>query len=72
MGFNVWRLDMFKDERLRKPWFVTQTDQGVATQDLFFWQNARQYGYRCAIDCSIKVGHYDLTGQRGGIADYVW
>jgi hypothetical protein len=72
MGFNVWRLDMFKDERLRKPWFVTQTDQGVATQDLYFWSDARKYGYRCAIDCSVKVGHYDLEGKRGGIPDYVW
>ena len=72
MGFNVWRLDMFKDERLRKPWFVTQTEHGVATQDLYFWNDARKYGYRCAIDCSVKVGHYDLDGKRGGIADYVW
>jgi hypothetical protein len=72
MGFNVWRLDMFKDERLRKPWFVTQTENGVSTQDLYFWSEARKYGYRCAIDCSVKVGHYDLTGQRGGVPDYVW
>ena len=72
MGFNVWRLSMFKDERLRKPWFVTQTENGVATQDLYFWRDARQYGYRCAVDCSIKVGHYDLTGARGGIEDYIW
>jgi len=72
MGFNVWRLDMFKDERLRRPWFVTQTENGVATQDLYFWGDARKYGYRCAIDCSVKVGHYDLTGQRGGVPDYVW
>ena len=72
MGFNVWRVDMFKDERLQKPWFVTQTDNGVATQDLYFWKEARKYGYRCAIDCSVKVGHYDLDGKRGGIPDHVW
>lgn len=72
MGFNMFRLDMFKDEKLRRPWFVTQTENGVATQDLYFWADARKHGYRCAIDCSIKVGHYDLDGKRGGIPDMVW
>lgn len=69
MGFNVWRLAMFRDERLRKPWFKTlngSEGQGIGTQDLFFWGDARKYGYRCAIDCSIKVGHYDLAN------DFVW
>lgn len=62
MGFNLWRLEMFKDKRLRKPWFVTRRDSGgVSTQDLYFWSDARKYGYRCAIDCSVKVGHYDLA-----------
>lgn len=65
MGFNLWRLEMFKDKRLRKPWFATQTKEGVSTQDLYFWADARKYGYRCAIDCSIKVGHYDLRGDFG-------
>lgn len=72
MGFNAWRLDMFKDEKLRKPWFKTQEMNGICTQDLYFWTDARKYGYRCAIDCSIKVGHYDLDGTRGGIEDFVW
>ena len=63
MGFNLWKIDMFKDDRLRKPWFKTlngSEGQGVGTQDLYFWSDARKYGYRCAIDCSVKVGHYDL------------
>jgi len=72
MGFTVFRLDMFKDERLRRPWFVTQTENGVATQDLYFWSDARKHGYRCAIDCTIKVGHYDLDGAVGGIPDFTW
>ena len=66
MGFNLWRLKMFKDKRLRRPWFVTQTKGGIATQDLYFWTDARKYGYRCAVDCSVKVGHYDVE------ADVVW
>jgi hypothetical protein len=72
MGFNIWRLSMFKDEKLRRPWFKTQTEGGVSTQDLYFWSDARKHGYRCAIDTSVKVGHYDLDGKRGGIADFVW
>jgi hypothetical protein len=60
MGFNLWRMNMFKDKKLRKPWFKTVADEnGIGTQDLYFWTDARKYGYRCAIDCSIRVGHYD-------------
>lgn len=66
MGFNLFRLKMFKDKKLRRPWFETQTKNGVATQDLFFWTDARKYGYRCAVDCSCRVGHYDLE------TDTVW
>jgi hypothetical protein len=57
---------MFKDGRLRRPWFKTQADAGgVATQDLYFWGDARKYGFRCAIDCSVKVGHHDHEGKFG-------
>jgi len=66
MGFNLWRLKMFKDKKLRRPWFVTQKKDGVATQDLYFWTDARKYGYRCAISCDVHVGHYDLS------TDTVW
>jgi len=62
MGFNLWRLAMFKDERLRKPWFETKDG---CTQDLYFWSDARKHGYRCAIDCSVKVGHLDFNGSFG-------
>lgn len=65
MGFNLFRLAMFKDPKLRRPWFKTQTEGGCSTQDLYFWSDARKYGYRCAIDCSVKVGHYDLEGKFG-------
>jgi len=60
MGFNLWRLQMFKDPNLRRPWFKTIAGkEGVGTQDLYFWSDARKNGYRCAIDCSVKVGHYE-------------
>jgi hypothetical protein len=60
MGFTMFRLSMFKDKQLRRPWFVTQTKNGQATQDLYFWMDARKYGYRCAVDNDVKVGHYDV------------
>lgn len=61
MGFNLWRTSMFKDEKLRRPWFKTiaSATEGVGTQDLYFCADARKNGYRFAIDCSVKVGHYD-------------
>lgn len=60
MGFNLWRLKMFKDERLRKPWFKTLAGKdGAATQDLYAWGDFRKFGYRCAIDCGVLVGHHD-------------
>lgn len=74
MGFNLWRMSMFKDPKLRRPWFKTLNGaegQGVGTQDLYFWADARKHGYRCAIDTSVRVGHYDLEG-RFGPPDFVW
>jgi hypothetical protein len=71
-GFTLFRLSMFKDPRLRRPWFVTQKKDGIATQDLYFASDARKNGYRFAVDCSVRVGHYDLDGSRGGIPDYMW
>ena len=66
MGFNLFRLAMFKDAQLRRPWFKTHVSDGCMTQDLYFWADARKYGYRCAIDCGVKVGHYDHA------TDAVW
>ena len=69
MGFTLFRLAMFHDQRLRRPWFKTlkgSEGQGVGTQDLYFWGDAQKYGYRCAIDCSVRVGHYDYK------SDIVW
>jgi hypothetical protein len=67
MGFNVWRISMFKDQRLRRPWFKTIAGaDGVGTQDLHFWSDARRHGYRCAVDCSVLVGHLDPA------TDIIW
>lgn len=74
MGFNLWRLSMFKDQRLRRPWFKTlngSEGQGVGTQDLYAWGDFRKYGYRCAVDCSVRVGHHDADGAFGS-PDFTW
>lgn len=69
MGFALWRISMFKDTKLRKPWFKTLTGiegQGVGTQDLYFASDARKYGYRFGVDCDCKIGHLDIE------TDIVW
>jgi GT2 family glycosyltransferase len=68
MGFNLYRLGMFKDERIKRPWFRTlngKDGQGIGTQDLSFATEARKAGYRFAIDCNVRVGHYDKEGSFG-------
>ena len=66
MGFALWRLQMFKDERLRKPWFKTTADlSGAGTQDLYFASDAKKHGYRFAVHTGVLVGHYDLEGKFG-------
>ena len=73
MGFAAWRLSMFKDANLRRPWFQTTSSQyqGAYTQDLYFATDAKKHGYRFAVDCSIKVGHHDAAGTFGP-ADFTW
>jgi hypothetical protein len=63
MGFALWRLSMFKDDRLRKPWFktVASAEEGFGTQDLYAWNDFRKHGYRCAVDCRVLVGHFDSS-----------
>lgn len=69
MGFNLWNLDIFRDQKIPKPWFKTvqewnPTEGGkMYTQDLFFYENARKAGYRVACDTGCKVGHIDEHGQ---------
>jgi hypothetical protein len=72
MGFTLFRLDMFKDERIARPWFKTEQSympgQGskAYTQDLYFFENAAKFGYKFACDTRVKVGHYDYEN------DIVW
>lgn len=72
MGFTLFRMDLFRDERIPRPWFETQQSyrpgQGAMmyTQDLYFFENARKAGHRFACHCGVLVGHYDYEN------DIVW
>lgn len=68
MGFTLYRIAMFRDKRLRRPWFksAASREEGVFTQDLYFALDARKHGHRFAVDCSVKVGHLDVS------TDTVW
>lgn len=70
MGFNLWRIDMFKDVKIPKPWFKTVQEvvQGggarAYTQDLFFFEKARSLGYKFACDNRVLVGHFDAENDK--------
>lgn len=67
MGFAIFRLKMFKDKNLRRPWFNTTAskEEGCFSQDLYAWSDLKKNGYRCAVDVDCKVGHYDHSGIFG-------
>ncbi len=65
MGFTLFKLDIFRDQRLTKPWFKTVTEQTnsgpkIYTQDLYFFEKVKKLGYKVAIDTRVKVGHLDV------------
>ena len=67
MGFALWSLRLLRERRLPDPIFKTVAGaSGMATQDLYFWGEARKHGHRCAVDTRVKVGHYDVE------RDIVW
>lgn len=69
MGFTLFKIDIFKDKKLPKPWFKTlqefQYGQGVKayTQDLYFFENIKKLGYRVASDNRVRVGHWDQATE---------
>lgn len=70
MGFTLFRMEMLKDTRFEYGnWFKTKQEvvEGVGaqvyTQDLWFFQKARNLGYKFACDARVRVGHYDTQQQ---------
>lgn len=68
MGFTLFKMEMLKDKRLKRPLFETiqKFDQSGAvafTQDLAFFFEAGKYGYKFACDTRVKVAHYDHSND---------
>lgn len=65
MGFTLFRLEMFKDDRFEYgEWFKTiRTGSEAFTQDLYFFKRAKELGYKFACDSRVKVGHWDQSNQ---------
>lgn len=64
MGFNLWRIESFRDKLrdMPKPWFKTVQDKGKQfSQDLWFFNEAAKYGYKVGCDTRVKVGHLDVN-----------
>jgi hypothetical protein len=65
MGFTLFKLSVFRDQRLERPWFKTEQrytpGEGAKayTQDLYFFERVRKLGYRVASDNRVLVGHLD-------------
>lgn len=65
MGFTLFKMDIFKDPKVSKPWFKTlnewspQAGTKLYTQDLYFFENIRKLGYKVACDTRVRVGHLD-------------
>lgn len=72
MGFTLFKLSIFKEGKIPKPWFKTCQEYMPGhgsrnyTQDLYFFENAHRQGYKMACDTRVKVGHYDAEH------DIVW
>ena len=72
MGFNLFRMSIFKDKKLYRPWFKTLTEYNPAkgsrvyTQDLYFYEQAGKCGYSFACDNRVRVGHLEYD------RDIVW
>jgi len=70
MGFTLFRIKMFKDSLIPRPWFRTvqewnpQAGGKGFTQDLFFFNSANACGYKFACDTRVKVGHYDANQDK--------
>ena len=69
MGFNLFKLSIFQDPKVPKPYFKTCQEHTpnvgtkVMTQDLYFFENIHRLGYKVACDTRVKVGHFDAQND---------
>lgn len=63
MGFNLFKLEMFKN--IESPWFKTvEQEDGLLTQDFYFYRKAAEKNYKFACDCRILVGHLNAKEDK--------
>jgi hypothetical protein len=69
MGFDLFKMSIFKDPNIPKPFFRTIQEHEpykgsrVMTQDLYFFENIHRLGYKVACDTRVKVGHFDAQND---------
>lgn len=62
MGFNLFKLDMFK--QIEGPWFKTvEQEDNLLTQDFYFYRKASEKGFKFACDCRVLVAHLDTKND---------
>lgn len=65
MGFTLFKLDIFRDEKLDRPFFQTvqtfdpNSGSKGYSQDLHFCERVGKLGYKLAVDTRVRVGHLD-------------
>lgn len=61
--FTLFKLSIFEDQRIQKPWFLANHEE---RSEVYFFENIHKVGYTVACDTRVKVGHYDAKN------DIVW
>lgn len=69
MGFTLFKMDIFKDKRLERPYFKTvseNTDKSTKgyTQDLYFFEKIRELDYKVCVDTRVRLGHLDFSSGK--------
>lgn len=64
MGFTLFKMEIFKDTRIKKPWFKTLNDHSklgprLYTQDLQFFEKIKKAKYKVCVDSRVRLGHLD-------------
>lgn len=62
-AFTLFKLSVFNDTRIPKPWFLPT---GAENAETYFFENIHKLGYTVACDTRVKVGHHESE------TDIVW
>jgi hypothetical protein len=69
MGFVLMKRSIFEDKRIERPFFKSVNEMRVTgsigyTQDLYFYEKIKKFGYRICVDTNIRAGHLDVTTEK--------